>query len=107
MWSGRATASGSRGALPSAMPRASFAPHTPVAMYGDVAEFPPEAGGLSRTFIRCALDRTLLPSTCEAIVADMDRARPSSPTTLVDLESSHEAMFSRPDELAALLIAAT
>ena len=82
-------------------------PDAPAAIYGDVAEFPPEAGGLSRTFIRCALDRTLLPSTCEAIVADMDRAWPSSPTTLVDLESSHEAMFSSPDELAALLIAAT
>ena len=83
-------------------------PDAPAAIYGDVAEFPPEAGGLSRTFIRCALDRTLLPSTCEAIVADRWTGPGRPPRQRWwNWNPSHEAMFSRPDELAALLIAAT
>ena len=49
----------------------------------------------------------LVNSTCAAIVADMNAAWPASPTPLIDLETSHEAMFSSPEALADLLIGAT
>ena len=84
-----------------------FTPDAPVSMYGEMAEFAPGYEGLKRTFIRCNQDRTLVNSTCDAIVADMNAAWPSSPTPLIDLEASHEAMFSRPEALADLLIGAT
>ena len=84
-----------------------FTPDAPVSMYGEMAEFAPGYEGLKRTFIRCNRDQTLVNSTCAAIVADMNTAWPSSPTPLIDLESSHEAMFSKPEALADLLIAAT
>ena len=84
-----------------------FTPDAPVSMYGEMAEFAPGYEGLKRTFIRCSQDRTLVNSTCDAIVADMNAAWPASPTPLIDLEASHEAMFSKPEALAELLIAAT
>ena len=84
-----------------------FTPDAPVSMYGEMAEFAPGYEGLKRTFIRCNQDRTLVNSTCDAIVADMNAAWPSSPTPLIDLEASHEAMFSKPEALADHLIAAT
>ena len=84
-----------------------FTPDAPMSMYGEMAEFAPGYEGLKRTFIRCNQDQTLVNSTCDAIVADMNAAWPSSPTPLIDLEASHEAMFSKPEALADLLIAAT
>ena len=81
-------------------------PDAPAAMYGDMAEFKDGYGALKRTFIRCTGDHTLLPSTCEAIVADMNASWPESPTTMIDLDSSHEAMFSKPEELAGMIAAA-
>ena len=84
-----------------------FTPDAPISMYGEMAEFAPGYEGLKRTFVRCSQDRTLVNSTCDAIVADMNAAWPSSPTPLIDLEASHEAMFSKPEALADLLIAAT
>ena len=84
-----------------------FTPDAPMSMYGEMAEFAPGYEGLKRTFIRCNQDQTLVNSTCDAIVADMNAAWPSSPTPLIDLEASHEAMFSKPEALAELLIAAT
>ena len=84
-----------------------FTPDAPMSMYGEIAEFAPGYEGLKRTFIRCNQDQTLVNSTCDAIVADMNAAWPASPTPLIDLEASHEAMFSKPEALADLLIAAT
>lgn len=81
-------------------------PDAPAAMYGEVAEFNDGFGDLKRTYIRCTNDRTVVPSTCEAIVTDMNAAWPESPTTMIDLESSHEAMFSKPKELADLIVSA-
>ena len=81
-------------------------PDAPVSMYGEVAEFAPGYEGLKRTFIRCNQDQTIVNSTCEAIVADMNAAWPSSPTPPIDLESSHEAMFSKPEALPHLIVAA-
>ena len=80
-------------------------PDAPVAMYGDVAEFADGFGGLSRTYFRCTADQTVVASTSEAIVADLNAAWPDAPTAMKELDSSHEAMFSKPVELAELLIA--
>ncbi len=82
-------------------------PDGPFAIYGEVAEFADGYGDLQKTFIRCTQDQTLVSSTCDVIVADMNQAWPSSPTPLVELEASHQAMFSKPKELTDLLIAAT
>lgn len=81
-------------------------PDAPAAMYGEMAEFKDGFGALKRTYIRCTNDRTLVPSTSEVIVADMNAAWPESPTTMIDLDSSHEAMFSKPAELAGLIASA-
>ena len=82
-------------------------PDAPVSIYGEVAAFQPGFGALKRTYIRCTSDRTVVASTPDAIVADLNQAWPESPTALVDLDASHEALFSRPAALAELLIAAT
>ena len=79
-------------------------PDAPVSIYGESAEFADGFAGLKRTYIRCTQDRTVVPSTGEAVVADMNAAWPSSPTKLVDLESSHEAMFAKPVALANILV---
>ncbi len=83
-----------------------FSPDAPAAMYGETADFPQSFETLEKTFIRCAQDSILIDTACEAIVKDLNRAWPAAPTALVDMESSHEAMFSKPAELADLLIAA-
>ncbi|MEM7441425.1 MAG: alpha/beta fold hydrolase [Pseudomonadota bacterium] len=81
-------------------------PDAPVAIYGDVAEFAPGFAGLNRTYIRCTQDMTVVASTPDAIVADFNAAYPDSPTTLVDIDTSHEAMFGAPQALSDALIAA-
>lgn len=81
-------------------------PDAPAAMYGEVAEFPDAFGALDRTYIRCTQDSAVMSSTSAAIVDDMNAAWPDQKTSLVDLESSHAAMFSKPKELAQLLVAA-
>ncbi len=82
-------------------------PDAPVSVYGEVAVFPSAFARLTKTYIRATHDRTVVSSTSEAIVADLDAAWPESPTALVDLASSHEAMFAQPEALAELLMAAT
>ena len=81
-------------------------PDAPVSIYGDEATFDPAFGRLQRTYIRATKDRTLVPSTCEAIVADLNSAWPDHPTALVDIDTSHEPMLAQPDRLAELVIAA-
>ena len=83
-----------------------FSPDAPAAMYGETADFPDGFGELEKTFIRCTQDSIVIDSTCEAIVEDLNRAWPSNPTALVDIAASHEVMFSKPAELAKLLVAA-
>ena len=83
-----------------------FTPDAPAAMYGQMADFAQGFGALEKTFIRCTQDYILIDTTCEVIVEDLNQAWPSNPTALVDIESSHEVMFSKPAELANLLIAA-
>lgn len=81
-------------------------PDAPVSIYGETATFDSAFGGLRRTYIRAAGDRTVVPSTCDAIVADLNAAWPDNPTSLVDIDASHEAIFAQPDSLAELLMAA-
>lgn len=81
-------------------------PDAPVAMYGDMAEFRDGFAGLNRTYLRCTADNAVLASTADAIVADFNAAYPENPTGLVDLNTSHEAMFGAPDALAEALIMA-
>ncbi|WP_136659002.1 hypothetical protein [Nitratireductor sp. XY-223] len=78
-------------------------PDAPVSIYGDAAEFADGFAGIKRTYIRCTQDQTVVPSTGAAIVADMNAAWPSQQTDLVDIEASHEVMFSKPAELANIL----
>lgn len=82
-------------------------PDAPVSVYGEVAAFPPAFAHLKKTYIRATHDRTVVSSTSEAIVADLNAAWPDSPIAFVDLDSSHEAMFAQPEALAELLLAAT
>ena len=79
-------------------------PDAPAAIHGELAQFDDRFAELERTFIRCTNDLIVVPSMCEAIVADMNSAWPQSKTRLVDIESSHEVMFSRPKELARLIL---
>lgn len=81
-------------------------PDAPVAFYGDVATFAEGFGALKRSFIRCSRDQTVVAATPEAIVADLNAAFPDNPTSLTDLDTSHEAMFGAPEALAEALIAA-
>lgn len=83
-----------------------FSPDAPAAMYGETADFPQGFEALKKTFIRCTHDSVLIDTTCEAIVGDLNRAWPSNPTAFVDIAASHEVMFSKPAELAELLVAA-
>ena len=79
-------------------------PDAPVALYGDVATFPASFQTLSRSFIICTQDKTVLPSTAEAIIQDMDKAWTDEATKVLRLSTSHEAMFANPEQLARLLI---
>lgn len=79
-------------------------PDAPVAIYGDSAEFGSGFANIKRTYIRCTDDQTVVSSTGEAIVADMNAAWPSPATEMVDIAASHEVMFSKPEELASILM---
>ena len=61
-----------------------------------MAALAPGHEGPNRTRIRCSQDRILVPSTCDALAADMNEARPSSPPTPRELRD-----FARSDALEA------
>ena len=79
-------------------------PDAPAAMYGEAATFADGYENIERVYIRCTQDQTLVPSTSEVIVSDMNAAWPGNPTRMIDLEASHEAMFSKPEVLAKHLM---
>lgn len=81
-------------------------PDAPVAIYGDVAEFAAGFAGVRRTYIRCTQDKTVMASTGDAIVADFNAAYPDNTTALVELDTSHAAMFGAPEALAKALVSA-
>ena len=78
-------------------------PDAPASIYGELTQFPDSYAAINRTFICCTQDNLLHASVCEAQVRDMNAGWSSNPTKLVHLEASHEAMFSKPAELAALI----
>lgn len=79
-------------------------PDASAAIHGEIPTFNGGFEALDRTFICCTQDKTLIPSTCEVIAKEMTNAWPESPTKLVNLDASHEAMLSQPQKLAQLLI---
>ncbi|MEX0287020.1 MAG: alpha/beta fold hydrolase [Paracoccaceae bacterium] len=81
-------------------------PDAPIAFYGDVIEFPDAYAGIERTFIRCAQDMTLLASTQDAMIADMNATWPDNPCRTIPLDVSHEAMFADPDGVAEAILSA-
>ncbi|MEW6268067.1 MAG: alpha/beta fold hydrolase [Thermodesulfobacteriota bacterium] len=60
---------------------------------------PPE---LPKTYVRLLRDQALDPPTQDEQIANL-RASPGGDVTVVELDSGHDAMVSRPRELAALL----
>ncbi|MBL4645770.1 MAG: hypothetical protein COA52_16245 [Hyphomicrobiales bacterium] len=80
-------------------------PDAPEKMHRQYPEFKQGFGALKRTYIRCLHDLAILPSTGEAIVADMNALWPDNPTKLVDMDCAHEPMFAKPEELARMLVA--
>lgn len=80
-------------------------PDAPVSIYGEMANFASGFEKLKRSFIICNNDKTVLPSTAEAIIADMDGAWSKQKTKVRRIDSSHEAMFAAPKELAEHIMA--
>ena len=81
-------------------------PDAPIAMYGEVAEFAPGFGDLKLTFIRCKHDNAVIPSTVDTIAADMAANYGEAVGSVIELDSSHEAMFSVPEAVAEAIISA-
>jgi len=80
-----------------------MSPDAPFAIYGEVIEFTGEYGSIGRTFIRCTKDKSLVPSTQDALIEDLNAAWPENTCKVMDLDVSHEAMFAAPHELAVKL----
>ncbi len=81
-----------------------FTPDAPANIYGEEAEFAPDFARIPRAYIRCLRDFTVVLAQQDAEIADMDAAFPDNPTRVYDLDTSHEAMFAKPEELAAALL---
>ena len=81
-------------------------PDAPVSIYGEVAEFSKGFGRLPKRYIRAVHDETVLPSTAQAIVNDLNANWPNQTTEMVDIASSHEVMFAQARLLSDLLIEA-
>ena len=71
-----------------------YTPDSPVDMVCETPEFPEGFGSLKRTYIRATQDMLIHPTVCDAYVTDLNAALPNSPTALVDIEASHELIFS-------------
>lgn len=81
-----------------------FTPDAPAAMYGDVLEFNASFAKLQRTFVHCTADNLVDASVSNSIIQDMNTAWPNHPAKLLELKSSHEVIFSIPDQVAELLV---
>ena len=78
-------------------------PDAPVSIYADIAPLTDAYGALPKRYIRAIYDKTLLPSTADALVKDLNQNWPDEPCHLIDIASSHEVMFAQPRLLADLL----
>ncbi len=83
-----------------------MAPDAPVAFYGETIEFPEAYGKVNRTFIRCGQDRTLVTAAQDAMIKELNGAWPFNPTRVIEMDTSHEAMFADPDGLAKAILSA-
>ncbi|WP_166416798.1 alpha/beta hydrolase [Cochlodiniinecator piscidefendens] len=80
-------------------------PDSPASKHNHVPEFAEGFSNIKKTYVRCTEDFAVVPEVGAAIVDDMNATWPNSPTNMVDIVSSHEVMFSKPKELAEILIA--
>lgn len=62
-------------------------------------------GAVPRTYVHCSQDAAIRPATQRRFVAEADAAFPDSPTTVVELDSSHSPFLSAPAALAEVLAA--
>jgi pimeloyl-ACP methyl ester carboxylesterase len=60
-------------------------------------------GKIPRTFIRCALDRSVPLGAQNALIAAADAFTPGNPTRTLTLQSSHSPFLSMPKQLASVL----
>ncbi len=80
-------------------------PDAPAAIYGVAPELTGAGyGSLERVFIKCSQDWTIRPGTQDLMIADLDAAYPDNPTKVLDIDTSHEVMLSKPRELADALL---
>jgi pimeloyl-ACP methyl ester carboxylesterase len=63
-------------------------------------------GSIPRTYVRCANDLAIRPALQSRFIAEADAAFPSSPTRVVDLESSHSPFLSLPGRVADAILTA-
>ena len=81
-------------------------PDAPVSLYGESLTLSSGYGDLPKRFIRAIHDKTLLPSTVQAIVTDVNDNWPHQRCDMIDIATSHEVMFANPRLLSDLLIEA-
>ena len=81
-------------------------PDAPVSIYGEVATLGKGYGRLPKRFIRATHDKTVLPSTAQAIVDDINDNWPNEPCPMIDIAASHEVMFAQAKRLSELLLEA-
>ncbi len=60
-------------------------------------------GSIPRTYVVCTSDRAVPPALQHRMVAATDAAFPQHATRVVELDASHAAMLSRPDDIAMLV----
>ena len=61
-------------------------------------------GSIDRVFIKCTQDYTLRPALQDRMISDLNAAFPEKPVRVFEMQSSHEPMLSRPEELAETLL---
>ena len=81
-------------------------PDAPVSIYGEVASLGKGYGRLPKRFIRATHDKTVLASTAQAIVDDVNANWPNQTCHMIDIAASHEVMFAQAKLLSNLLLEA-
>ena len=80
-------------------------PDAPVAIYGEEPALTADRyGRIDRVFIKCTQDYTLRPALQDRMISDLNAAFPDKPVRVFEMQSSHEPMLSRPEELAETLL---
>ncbi len=79
-------------------------PDAPAVIYGEVPDYQAGFDKIPRYMVRCTEDKLLLPLATDAMIADMKASYPNANIETFDMASSHEVIFSKPDEIVALLV---